>query len=719
MPRAAALERLAYTLAAPVLAAAPNLDPNGPVTASIAGAGVIGIGGIAAASKSLEEGRGRKILRWLPLPLAAAVDVAATYTPGFGPWYCDAVAATAFAAAGWLVMPMSRHARRHHRPALAAPLTAPQLQEAPAATAPTPIHDGADPLTWGMQQMWERAGMPARTIVVKAERHKGRIHDLTILLRAAEPGRPITGLTTTAVAAAVSVDDAPGVIHINPVVQMKGRQAGPGWAEVQITPEAAKRRRQNPTATEKWTDRIAGPRGGAPGTELTQEARDDQRGVTFYRGCAADSGDLPTIDLMKVLRALGLPEDDSRAFLMVEGAEFLISVFDQPPLSPTFKATRELLTPDPKTGRYVCGFSITGQPVTNFVFQHDKNAAKHGLVLGVTRGGKTQFIAVTVIAESLAGQIVWLSSYMRDEKTTALGEHIDRQGIGALYMARQLRAAIALCEIRANMPWPHDGKPHDYKPGDPRCPYRQLNVYTDEFMSATADADYGEFIQTDADALTVMSLKAGIGFNPAGQSPFAHEGFSTKMKDNLKQNSRPIIFNMGSPSATRKAAEGTMENVYDIPSIPTRYAPVEGSAIERAMAGEAEPENGVSTGGVAIVVLDNGRPMLMKALYVDFDEDLADLFPDQVAGLTDYEISELEKRGLWFDWSEPNPRPGEPWYEDDDEDGGNSSGGRGGRGGGGGGGRGRKGGGKSGGKRVPQIATAGQALDAMRTLTDA
>ncbi|MET9497434.1 chromosome segregation protein ParM [Streptomyces sp. NPDC006552] len=706
MPRAAALERLAYTLAAPVLAAAPNLDPGGPVTTSIAAAGVIGVGGIAAASKSL-EGRGRKILRWLPLPLAAAIDVAASYTPGYGPWYCDVTAAAVFTAAGWLVMPMSRHARRHHRPALAAPLTTLQLQEAPAA--PAPVDHGGDALTWGMQQMWERAGMPARTVVVKAERHPGRTHDLTVLLGAAEPGRPITGLTTAAVAAAVGVDDDPGVIHIGPVVQMKGRQAGPGWAEVQITPEAAKRRRQNPTAQEKWTDRIAGPRGGAPGTELTDEARDDQRGVTFYRGRAADSGDLPRIDLMKVLRELGLPEDDSRAFLMVEGAEFLISVFDRPPLSPTFKATRELLTPDAKSGRYVAGFSITGQPVTNFVFQHDKNAAKHGLVLGVTRGGKTQFFAVTMIAESNAGQIVWLSSYMKDEKTTALGEHIDCQGVGALYMARQLRAAIALCEIRANMPWPHDGKPHDYKPGDPRCPYRQLNVYTDEFMSATADAEYGEFIQTDADALTVMSLKAGIGFNPAGQSPFAHEGFSTKMKDNLKQNSRPVIFNMGSPSATRKAAEGTMENVYDIPSIPTRYAPVEGSAIERAMAGEAEPETGVSTGGVAIVVLDNGRPMLMKALYVDFDEDLAGLFPDEVYGLTDYEISELEARGLWFDWSEPEPRPGEFWPEPDDED--DDSGNA--------GGRPRKGRGKSGGKRAPQIASARQALDAMRALTDA
>ncbi|MFG6301691.1 chromosome segregation protein ParM, partial [Streptomyces rochei] len=87
---------------------------------------------------------------------------------------------------------------------------------------------------------------------------------------------------------------------------------------------------------------------------------------------------------------------------------------------------------------------------------------------------------------------------------------------------------------------------------------------------------------------------------------------------------------MGSPGATRKAAEGTMENAYDVPTIPARYSRSEGSAIERAMRGEADPENGVSTGGVAVIVLDNGRAVLMRSLYADFDTDLSNLFPDEV-----------------------------------------------------------------------------------------
>ncbi|MCZ1012667.1 chromosome segregation protein ParM [Streptomyces lydicus] len=575
--------------------------------------------------------------------------------------------------------------------------------------------DGANLLTRQARMLWEQAGMPARTHIVKATRHPGQRHDMTILLRASETGRPISGLTQDAVAAPFGVHSSD--VALAEVAIQPGRQGGPGWMEAHITPDANQRRRKKPTPQERWMDRVGGPKGGAPGSELVHKTRDDERGVTFYRAKMADSTDTPRIDLAKVCRALNLPEDDSCVFVLIDGNEFLISAFDTPPLSAIFPATRELLTPDTK-GMFVCGFTITGQPVKTMVYQHDKNAPAHGLTLGVSRSGKTQYFAINMAAQSLDGQVVWLSTVRKDEKTTTLGRYIDRQGSNALWMARSLRAAKALCEIRAEMPWPHDGQPHDYKPGDPRCPYRQLNVYADEFMTAAQDGDFGEFIQKDGEDLTVTGLKYGIGFNPAGQSPFAHNGFSTEMKDNLRQNSRPVIFNMGSPGATRKAAEGTMENAYDVPTIPARYSRQEGSAIERAIKGEADPENGVSTGGVAVIVLDNGRAVLMRSLYADFDTDLSNLFPDEVNRLTDYEISELEKRGLWGDWYR-EPEPGEFWPapKDDDSDGGDGKSRHRGAGGG------SKGGGrdaKSGSHRPePQVTSARQALEAIKSLTDA
>ncbi|NEA14138.1 chromosome segregation protein ParM [Streptomyces halstedii] len=712
-PRSVTLERLAYTLAAPVLAVAPNLCPDSPVNQVVQLAGVAGIGGWILAAKSHEPGSGRKILRWSPLVLAAAVDVTATTTTGFGPYWMDGLLAAGWAAAGCLVMPFSRHARRHHRPALAAPAPQPAPAEAaePAEPAETVADDGADLLTRKVRTMWDQAGNPARTHVVKATRHPGMRHDMTLLLRASEQGRPITGLSETAVAAPFAVP-ASDVVLADVAIQ-PGRQGGPGWMEARITPDANQRRRTKPTDQERWTDKVGSPKGGAPGSELVHKTRDDDRGVTFYRAKMADATTTPRIDLAKVCRGLKLPEDDSCVFVLIDGTEFLISAFDKPPLSAIFPATRELLTPDAK-GMYVCGYTITGQPVKTMVYQHDKNAPAHGLTLGVSRSGKTQFFAIHMAAQSLDGQVVWLGTVRKDEKTSVLGRYIDRQGSNALWMARSLRAAKALCEIRAEMPWPHDGQPHDYKPGDARCPYRQLNVYGDEFMTAAQDGDFGEFIQKDGEDLTVTGLKYGIGFNPAGQSPFAHNGFSTEMKDNLRQNSRPVIFNMGSPGATRKAAEGTMENAYDVPTIPARYAQQEGSAIERAMNGEADPENGVSTGGVAVMVMDNGRAVLMRSLYADFDTDLATLFPDDVPRLTDHEISELEKRGLWFDWNEP-VRPGEFWPEPDEDDDGDGRSRRRGGGGGKGGGRSSKGSGR----RSEQVTSPRQALEAIKNLTDA
>lgn len=708
-PRSVTLERLAYTLAAPVLAVAPNLYPDSPVNQVVQLAGAAGIGGWILAAKSDAPGAGRKILRWSPLVLAAAIDVTAGHTMGFGPYWMDGLLAATWAAAGYLVMPFSRHSRRRHRPALAAP--APQPAPAEALEEPVVPDDGADLLTRDARMLWEQAGMPGRTHIVKATRHPGQQHDMTILLRASETGRPITGLTEAAVAAPFAVHS--GDVVLTEVAIQPGRQGGPGWLEAHITPDANQRRRKAPTDQERWTDKVGSPKGGAPGSELVHKTRDDVRGVTFYRAKMADATTTPRIDLAKVCRGLKLPEDDSCVFVLIDGIEFLISAFDKPPLSAIFPATRELLTPDAK-GMYVCGYTITGQPVKNMVFQHDKNAARHGLILGVSRSGKTQFFAIDMAAMSLAGQVVWLSTVRKDEKTTVLGRHIDRQGSNALWMARSLRAAKALCEIRAEMPWPHDGQPHDYKPGDPRCPYRQLNVFADEFMTAAQDGDFGEFIQTDGDDLTVTGLKYGIGFNPAGQSPFAHNGFSTEMKDNLRQNSRPTIFNMGSPGATRKAAEGTMENAYDVPTIPARYAQQEGSAIERAMRGEADPENGVSTGGVAIMVMDNGRAVLMRSLYANFDTNLAALFPDEVNRLTDHEINELEKRGLWFDWNEP-VRPGEFWPEPDEDDEGEGRSRR--RGGGGGGGKGGGRGSKGGSRQ--EVVSARKALEAIKSLTDA
>ncbi len=662
VPRSVALERTLYTLAAPVLAAAPNLSPDSPINTVVQLAGAAGIGGWVLAAKGDEPGAGRKFLRWSALVLAAAVDVAAKNTPGWGPWYLDALLAAGWGAAGLLVMPLSRHTRRHHRPALAASAPAPQLQPAPEPSPAQP-DDGADQFTRQVRWLWENRGMPGRTIVVKASPHSGMPNDLSLLLRASEAGRPITGLKEEDVAAAFGVEASD--VRIEAVARQYGREGGPGWKEVHVTPDAAERRRKAPTAHEWWADRMGGLGGPVPGSEFVKKVRDKERKVTHYIAQVPDEMGEPRVNLHALAAALRTKYDEGRLFVTVDGSQVLVSLWDSSPLAQVFPATRELLTPD-KDGRWVTGFLGNGQPARNRVYT-DRGAA-HGLFVAPSGGGKTQLMGLHVAADALFGAVVMLATEAPDEKTAALGKHTARYGVGALYMNRLLRAIDALMEIRGEMPWA-DGLLHDWDPNLPGCPYRMLSAYLDEFLSAARDGLYGAEIMDLAERVSVKGRKYGIGIKVAGQSIYVQDGFTQLLCENLRENCLPVVLKV----APKKV--GDMFKALGIPSeyipepLPRSFSSAEEGRIERVMRGEPEPPADSNTGGAGWIV-EAKQPDVLRTLFMDFKAGIDGYFPDTIATLTDHEIRELEARELWFDWTEP-PRPGEFGPEpSDDEDGG-------------------------------------------------
>nr|WP_202510700.1 chromosome segregation protein ParM [Streptomyces sp. SID5643] len=654
------MERTLYTLAAPVLAAAPNLYPDSPVNTVVQLAGAAGIGGWVLAYKSDEPGTGRKFLRWSPLVLAAAVDVAAKNTIGWGPWCMDALLAAGWAAAGLLVMPFSRHTRRHHRPALAAPAPAPQLQPSPEPS-PVQLDDGADHFTRQVRQLWENRGLPGRTIVIKATPHPGMRHDLSLLLRASEAGRPITGLKEEDVAAAFEVDVTD--VRIEDVARQHGRGGGPGWKEVHVTPDAAERRRKAPTAHEWWADRIGAVGGPVPGSEFVREVRDHARRVTHYIAQVPDEMGEPRVNKHALAAALKTKYDEGRLFVTVDGSQVLVSLWDSSPLAQVFPATRELLTPD-KDGRWVTGYLGNGQPARNRVYT-DRGAA-HGIFVAPSGGGKTQLMGLHVAADALWGAVVMLATEAPDEKTAALGKHTARYGVGALYMIRLLRAMVALMEIRGEMPW-EDGQVHEWDPTRPGCPYRMLSAYLDEFLSAARHGDYGAEIMDLAELVSVKGRKYGVGLKVAGQSIYVQDGFTQLLCENLRDNCIPVVLKVAPKKVTDmfKALGIAPEHIPD--PLPRSFSPEEKGRIERIMRGEPEPPADSNTGGAGWIV-EGKQPEVLRTLFMDFKAGIDGYFPDTVATLTDYEIRELEARDLWFDWTEP-PRPGEFGPEPDDEDG--------------------------------------------------
>nr|WP_119589250.1 chromosome segregation protein ParM [Streptomyces scabiei] len=699
VPRSVALERTLYTLAAPVLAAAPNLSPDSPVNTVVQLAGAAGVGGWFLAYKSDESGAGRKILRWSPLVLAAAVDIAAKNTIGWGPWCMDGLLAAGWAAAGLLVLPLSRHTRRRHRPALAAPAPAPQLQPAPEPSVAQP-DDGADQFTQQVRWLWENRGLPGRTIVVKATPHEGTRHDLELLLRASEAGRPISGLTEEVVAAAFGVDVAD--VHIKEVVRQYGREGGPGWKEVHVTPDANERRRKAPTAHEWWADRIAS--GPVPDSKFVKEVRDHARRVTHYIAQVPDEMGEPRVNQHALAAALKTKYDEGRLFVTVDGSQVLVSLWDSSPLAQVFPATRELLTPD-KDGRWVTGFLGNGQPARNRVYT-DRGAA-HGLFVAPSGGGKTQLMGLHVAADALFGAVVWLAAEAPDEKAATLGGYTDRYGVGALYMIRLLRTLDALMEIRGEMPW-EDGRVYDWDPNLPGCPYRMLSAYLDEFLSAARNGDYGAEIMDLAEKVSVKGRKYGIGIKVAGQSIFVQDGFTQLLCENLRENCIPVVLKVapGKVAKMFKDLGIPSENTPD--PLPRSFSPEEAGRIERVMRGEPEPPANGNTGGAGWIV-EAKQPEVLRTLFMDFKAGLDDYFPDTIATLTDHEIRELEARDLWFDWTEP-PRPGEFGDEPDDDEDGDDDAPR--KGGGGP----RRGGGKSAARR-DAVTSPRQALEAIKNLS--
>ncbi|KIE24743.1 chromosome segregation protein ParM [Streptomyces sp. MUSC 125] len=701
VPRSVALERTLYTLAAPVLAAAPNLSPDSPVNTVVQLAGAAGVGGWVLAYKSDESGAGRKALRWSPLVFAAAVDIAARNTIGWGPWCMDGLLAAGWAAAGLLVMPFSRHTRRRHRPALAAPDPAPQLQPAPEPSPAQP-DDGADAFTQQVRWLWENRGLPGRTIVVKATPHDGMPNDLSLLLRACEAGRAISGLREDDVAAAFGVDVTD--VTIKEVVRQYGREGGPAWKEVHVTPDANDRRRKAPTAHEWWADRIAS--GPVPGSQFVKEVRDHARRVTHYIAQVPDEMGEPRVNQHALAAALKTKYDEGRLFVTVDGNQILVSLWDSSPLAQVFPATRELLTPD-KDGRWVTGFLGNGQPARNRVYT-DRGAA-HGLFVAPSGGGKTQLMGLHVAADALFGAVVWLAAEAPDEKAATLGRYTDRYGVGALYMIRLLRALDALMEIRGEMPW-EDGKVYDWDPNLAGCPYRMLSAYLDEFLSAARHGDYGAEIMDLAEKVSVKGRKYGIGIKVAGQSIYVQDGFTQLLCENLRENCIPVVLKV----APKKV--GDMFKALGIPPeqtpdpLPRSFSPAEAGRIERVMRGEPEPPANSNTGGAGWIV-EAKQPDVLRTLFMDFKAGLDDYFPDTIATLTDYEIRELEARDLWFDWTEP-PRPGEfgdePGDGEDGEDDGAPK-----KGGGGGP---RRGGGKSAARR-DAVTSPRQALEAIKNLS--
>lgn len=654
--RRARLERATYVAAAAGVATAPNLGSSVLDAVAVAvGAGLtwwgakrveVNADGLASAGR-----------------LAPALTGSGAYVVNMltDSGWIEVAVAGGWGALWWLACPLTRLSGLASmiEESDEGPQVRPQLYVVPHPEPESEEQAGSgDRFVDTVTRMWLRANV-GDTTLHSVHRHQDGGRDFSAMVKA-PAGKAVPALSEVQVAAAFGV--------VAEAVRICETDRGPGWAEIEVTPDAhAARRAKGPTDAEWWEKKVARARGAAPGSVLEGRRRDAAKGVTHWVAAMADDSETPKVDERKAATALGLSHDDGRVFVATQGHRFMISVYDAPPLAEVVPANRELLTPDER-GFFVAGRSYDGRHVKSRV--HRPEGIAMNAVLGVSGSGKTQLIGMLVAADANAGMASWLAAASADEKTSKLGEHVECQGFSPLYMVRMLRAAVALMDIRAQMKWA-DGQCRDWKPGVPGCPYPPLKIYADEYLAACQDQRYGDEIQELMEHLSVKGRKYGIGPAPAGQSGLVDNGFTSTLKNQLKANGRTIVLNMGSADATRRAFDGLCDNEHIPGPLPAEYGGTR-LTLEELQDGVEDPEDSVGSGGVGWIVV-KGRPTLMRTLYVDFDY-LEDLFPDTVTRISAHEVEELTKLGLWGDWYEPEPEPEkkqrgstEPFAGDPDE----------------------------------------------------
>ncbi|MFH8620136.1 hypothetical protein ACH4E8_34350 [Streptomyces sp. NPDC017979] len=636
-PRRVYLERATYLGAAIGLAILPNADLT-PATlgahAAIAGAAGLGLARAWRKAQNLDASSLKTSMRALPFLSAAAVDGAALYLPGAG-W--DALIAGGWGVSMALLAPLSRSGRplRQAVEVLEA-IEEPEPEGEPEGGP----EDDADEFTRTIRAMWERAALPGDTRLYKVIRHSPDGLDFTALVKAPD-GKPVPELKKRDVAAAFGV-------HAEAVTIIEST-GGPGWAEIAVTPDAWEAERDKPqTDADWWAHNIGREQGAAPGSTRTGKA--ERPGVVHHFAKMDDPSEPVRINMRKLCTAFGADTDEMRVFVTDRGNEFLVSVFDQPPLADTVHATRELITPN-REGFFRAGTAFDGRPVNGRLYL--PGGAAHALLLGASGSGKTQLVIVYMAADSLDGATVWGAAATEDAKLRLAGAHVDRLGFGTLYMVRLLRTAVALMDIRGRM---GQKVGHDWIPGAPDNAYGRLSLYLDEFNAATKCPRYGQEITQLGERISVQGRKYGIGIKVSGQDGKVDDGQTSTMRNQLRLNGRQITLNVGDVSAVRRAFNGLI-SAEDMPEpLPQEYG---GSTLtlQQIADGAEDPEDAQGIGGIGWVVR-GGKPVLMRTLYVDLGGDdreqvLADLFPDTIGRLTDEETTGLGP--LLDDWYAPDP----------------------------------------------------------------
>ncbi|WP_405675467.1 hypothetical protein OG848_47580 (plasmid) [Streptomyces canus] len=513
-----------------------------------------------------------------------------------------------------------------------------------------------------VMRLWAESEIAPETRLENIEQALGPDRPDFVCDVVAPAGKAVARLSDTDIAAAFGVPT-------DSITLTEKSGHGPGRLRLTVSPT----RRHSGSIEDVWEQRVARPGGAAPGSRITAVKAFPAQGDLPARGMVlaeVDPGEVIRVNPAQLCSAFGVREEELRLVVEARGSEALVTLYESAPLKGARRATRELLTLD-AYGRYTLGTAHDGSDAK--VSMQSASGTLHGFLVGVTGSGKTVALALMCAAWALAGLTNWVTSARPDAQMSAVGQHVDRQGAGAVFTWWMLKAALALMDIRGqiNAEVGHDFSAHS--------PYPGLVLVLDEFNSLVSDDQFGDEIAEMTDVLAREGRKFGVGVNFAGQSlNLTKIGGAASLRDQV-QGGIGVVLRISDASggiAARQATGGLAGDV-ELAAIPDRFNAFT-SLADRMNGTVTDEAPGETTQGVGHTVTGSAATM-MRTLYVHLPKDgspdgLGEIFPEDgsISVLTDREIEALTALGLWHDWTAQPPTGKEK--SDDDSDSGDFSG---------------------------------------------
>jgi hypothetical protein len=521
--------------------------------------------------------------RALPFLSGAAVYLTDLLTPGTAWWEYAA-------SVGWGVLmavttPLTHSTNLHAAlPALPDPdASRPALETAPDQPAP--------PATYGEYRAWEWANAKATgtTLLTNVTQYQEGVRDFWGIVIAPQ-GEAVPDLNPTTLAGVF--DLPPGTVTLSLI---EGSGPGRKLLEARPTLDAAAQAQQDPIHR-LWDEKIAHPKGAAPGMVLTDYRIDDNR--IALRTTAPDN---QLINLNQKLLARAFDIADA-SLLMVETdglGEGLISLYKTHPLMNLREATVEDLTMD-ADGTIALGLRHDSRP-SRIPLYDPQMGAITDLFVGAPGAGKSVTLLTILAAERINGIVSIVADAQDGMSLPEADGRVYHFGKGIAATAATLAASNDLGKYREKI-----SAANGWGSFEPGQPWRIANDTLDELnrilsADATVPRPFRKWVTGLVGDNQATGRKLGKGIRFAAQSiHLADLGDKDRIRANAK-NGTVWLGRTNSSTTQHMAADGVLPpGVYPEP-IPRHFKVGSGSDIDAAFHGK-EAKKGPITAGMANLI---------------------------------------------------------------------------------------------------------------------